>query len=125
VTAPGGIELNKDVLVRVGNDVVEVGGSQNGDIRRRRSGSGVGTSLLVNELDQIVDFAATLVLLRGGGALGEELEGREALNFEAASEVLVLVSINLGNQNVGELGKSGTELLILCWSKTKRTVSPV
>jgi hypothetical protein len=69
--------------------------------------------MLVDPLDQIVGLTTTLVLGGSGGALGEELEGREALNIEAAAERLVLVSINLGNQNVGDLGEGGTNLLVL------------
>jgi len=74
----------------------------------------VVTRLLRNKRSKGVKITATGVVLGSTiDALGEPLEGGEALDAEAGAELAVGVSVDLGDQNLVVLAsKSTSELLV-------------
>jgi len=63
-------------------------------------GLALSASLLVNESEEILNGTSTFVLLRLLIVGSEPLKGWEAANFILSSNVLVLVGINGGNDDL-------------------------
>jgi len=61
VSAPGGKELNKDLLGLIQNNLVKVAGVEDGDGGGRGDSLGVGASLLVDELDDIISGTTSVI----------------------------------------------------------------
>lgn len=74
----------------------------------------VVTRLLRNKRSKGVEITATRVVLGSTvDALGEPLEGGEALDAEAGAELAVGIGVNLGDQNLVVLAsKSASKLFV-------------
>ena len=101
VSAPGGIELNKDVL-SAGHDLRLKGGiSQDGNGGDNLDDRRLDTRLLGDKGSQGVKVTSTRVILGVAvDTLGEPLEGGEPLDAVAGSEFTVGISIDLGDQDL-------------------------
>lgn len=95
--------LRRDVL---GNDFVQNGDGACQAVKTATDGA-VGTSLLVDELNKGLLGACAGVRLGLGGALGEELDGRESGDtlFLGQGTGVLSFGVDLGNNNVGLEGE--------------------
>lgn len=95
--------LRRDALA---NNLVQNGDGACQAVKTATDGT-VSTSLLVDELDKGLLGACAGVGLGFGGALGEELDGRESGNtlFLAQSTGILGFGVDLGDNNVGLEGE--------------------
>lgn len=101
MSAPGGIELNEDVL-STGHDLRLKGGiSQNGNRGDNLDNRRLDTRFLGDKGSQGVKITSTRVILGVTvDTLGEPLESRETLDAVAGAELTVSISIDLGDQDL-------------------------
>ncbi|THW90286.1 tRNA pseudouridine synthase B [Aureobasidium pullulans] len=96
----------------LGDEAVESGDGASSDVKTTTNGT-VSTGLLVEVLDKGLLGTSTLIGDRLLGTLGEELDGRVALDALVLSSGLCVLGfgVNLGDEDVGFVGEGVGELL--------------
>jgi len=110
VSAPGGVKLDENVLIRVQDNLVEVARVEDDHRRGGLLDAALGPGLLVDVVDDVLQGSSTLVRLGFPRALREELERREALDAEAGAEVTVGVGVGTAVTVATAAGADGVAL---------------